>query len=67
MCGAHSRKERFCTLIFPLRIQGVIQALIEDKLEEPNRAFAQAGDKVAINRLMVEWICIRFGAELPTL
>jgi hypothetical protein len=47
--GAHSRKERRCPLIFSSRIQGVIEALIEDKLEETNRAFAQAGDKVTIN------------------
>jgi hypothetical protein len=38
----------------------VIQALIEDKLEEPNRAFAQDEDKVAINRPTTEGICIRF-------
>jgi hypothetical protein len=49
--GAHSRKERRCPLIFASRIQGVIHALIGDKMEEPNRAFAQAGDKVTINRL----------------
>jgi hypothetical protein len=49
------------------KIQDEIQTLIEDKLEEPNRAFAQAGDKVAINRLMKKWICVRFGAEFPSL
>jgi hypothetical protein len=65
--GAHSRKERRRPLIFSSRIQGVIQALIEDKMEEPNRAFAQAGDKVTINRLTTKWICIRFGAEFPSL
>jgi hypothetical protein len=32
--GAHSRKERHHPLIFSSRIQGVIQALIEDKMEE---------------------------------
>jgi hypothetical protein len=37
--GAHSRKERHRPLIFSSRIQGVIQALIEDKMEEPNHAF----------------------------
>jgi hypothetical protein len=39
----------------------VIQAFIEDKMEEPNHAFAQAGDKVTINRLTTEGICIQFG------
>jgi hypothetical protein len=65
--GAHSRKERHHPLIFSSRIQGVIQALIEDKMEEKNHAFAQAGDKVTINRLTTKWICIRFGAEFPSL
>jgi hypothetical protein len=65
--GAHSRKERHHPLIFSSRIQGMIQALIEDKMEEPNHAFAQAGDKVTINRLTTKWICIRFGAEFPSL
>jgi len=46
-----------------MRIQGMIQALIENKLEEPNRAFAQAGDKVAINMMTTEEICIRFGED----
>jgi hypothetical protein len=63
MRGAHSRKERHHPLIFSSRIQGVIQALIEDKMEEPNHAFAQDGDKVTINRLTTEGICIRFGAD----
>jgi hypothetical protein len=48
---------------FASRIQDVIQALIEDKMEEMRYAFAQAGDKVAINRLTTEGICIRFGAD----
>jgi hypothetical protein len=36
---------------FASKIQDVIQALTEDKLEDPNHDFAQAGDKVTINRL----------------
>jgi hypothetical protein len=36
---------------FSSKIQDVIQALTEDKLEDPNHDFAQAGDKVTINRL----------------
>jgi hypothetical protein len=35
----------------------MIQALIEDNLEEPNCSFTQAADKVAINRLTKKWIC----------
>jgi hypothetical protein len=45
----------------------MIQTLIEEKMEEPDHALAQAGDKVAINRLTMKWICVRFGAELPSL
>jgi hypothetical protein len=56
--GAHSRKERCHPLIFSSRIQGMIQALIEDNMEEPNRAFTQAIDKVAINRLTTRWIYV---------
>jgi hypothetical protein len=41
----------------------MIQAFNVDKMEEPNCAFAQAGDKVAIKWLMVGGICIRFGAD----
>jgi hypothetical protein len=67
MRGAHSRKERRHPLIFSSRIQGMIQELIEDKLKDPNHAFTQDGDKVTINRLMTKWICIQFGAELPSL
>jgi hypothetical protein len=36
----------------------MIQAFNVDKLEEPNGAFTQAGDKVTIKWLMVEGICI---------
>jgi hypothetical protein len=43
---------------FSLRIQGMIQALIEDKMEDPNHAFIKFGDKVTINRLRAEGICI---------
>jgi hypothetical protein len=41
----------------------VIQVLIGDKLEELDRAFAQDVDKVTINRLTIEGICIRFGED----
>jgi hypothetical protein len=58
MRGAHSRKERCFPLIFTSIIQGVIHALIGEKLEEPDHAFTQAGDKVTINRLTAEGICI---------
>jgi hypothetical protein len=40
----------------------MIWAFNVDKMEEPSCAFTQAGDKVAIKWLMVEGICIRFGA-----
>jgi hypothetical protein len=53
-CGAHSRKERCRPLIFSSRIQDKIQALIEDKMEDPNHYLAQYGDKVAINRLTIK-------------
>jgi hypothetical protein len=36
----------------------MIQALIEDKMEDPNHALIKFGDKVTINRLRVEGICI---------
>jgi hypothetical protein len=52
MHGAHSRKHKHHSLIFSSRIQGMVQALSEDKLEERNCSFAQDGDKVTINRLM---------------
>jgi hypothetical protein len=58
MHGSHLREERCLPLIFSSRIQIPIQAIKEDKLEEPNRSFVQARDKVFINWLMMEWICI---------
>jgi len=65
--GAHSRKERRNPLIFASRIQDMIRALIGDKLKEPNHYFAQAGDKVSINRLTTKWIYAQFGAGFPSL
>jgi hypothetical protein len=61
-CGAHSRKER-CRPLIASRIQGVIRALIGDKLERETYSFSQARDKVAINRLTEKGICIRFGVD----
>jgi hypothetical protein len=49
--GVHSRKERHRSLIFSSRIQGMVQALSEDKLEETNHAFVEDGDKATINRM----------------
>jgi hypothetical protein len=67
MHGAHSRKERHHPLIFSSRIQGVIQALIEDKMEEPNHAFTQAGDKVTINRLTTKMDLHPIWSRFPSL
>jgi hypothetical protein len=67
MHGVHSRKERGHPLIFSSRIEGVIQALIEYNMEDPNHDFVQVGDKFTINRMMKNQICVRFGAGSPSL
>jgi hypothetical protein len=63
MHGAHSRNREASPSHFASRIKSVIQEFNEDKLEDPSCAFTQAGDKVAIKWLIVERICIRFGAD----
>jgi hypothetical protein len=49
--GAHSRKGEASPSHFSLRIKSMIQEFNDDKMEEPNCSFAQAGDKVIIKWL----------------
>jgi hypothetical protein len=49
--GAHSKKGEATPSHFSSRIQSMVQAFNDDKLEEPNCASAQAGDKVSIKWL----------------